>query len=269
MDVAGSIVVVSGASSGIGAAVARSVAERGAHAVLLARSRDPMQRSVDRLRADGHQATAFACDLTDLAAVAGTAERVRAAVGEPDVVVNNAGAGRYLSVEETDPAEARDMAMLPYVGAFALTRAFVPGMLARRRGVIVNVTSPAALVPFPGAVAYSVARGAMAHFTDALRMDLRGTGVTASLALIWEVESTYWAANPGARDRVPKIARIIPTLSEEEAASGVLRAIETERRVVSVPRALSGIRAAHAVLPGVLRGLVAATGYHRPGARRS
>ena len=96
------------------------------------------------------------------------------------------------------------MTMVPYVGAFAITHHFVGPMLARGSGTIVNLTSPAGAMPFPGSAAYSVARGAMVHFTRALRADLRGTGVRAVLVMAGEVESEYWENNPGGTRPSPR-----------------------------------------------------------------
>ena len=100
---------MTGASSGIGEATARRFAAEGARVVLVARSAERLAAIAAEIAARGGQAHVFACDLADLDAIARLGEAVRGAVGIPDVLVNNAGAGRWLSTIETEPAEARTM----------------------------------------------------------------------------------------------------------------------------------------------------------------
>ncbi len=263
MKVTGTRVVITGASSGIGAAAARAFADRGAEVVLLARSQSGLDAVAESIRARGGTAHVHPVDLADLEAVARVSEQVLEDVGRVDVLVNNAGSGRWLAIDETDPSEALAMTMVPYVGAFAITHHLVRPMIARGSGTIVNVTSPAGAMPFPGSAAYSVARGAMAYFTRALRADLRGTGVRAVLVMAGEVESEYWANNPGARDRVPTISRLFGTLSTEQVAASIVRAVERGRGDVATPRRLAAVLALHHVVPGTVEWLVAQTGWTR------
>jgi short-subunit dehydrogenase len=232
------IVLITGASSGIGAATGRAFALRGATVVLLARTRPALEDVAAAIRAGGGVAHLYAVDLADLDATAATCAAILREVGTPDIIVNNAGSGRWLSIEETQPAEATAMIALPYLAAFAVTRGFIEGMMRRGSGQVINITSPAAYTPFPGAVAYSVARSSMRAFTNALHADLRGTGVRASLAVFGVVESGYFAHNPGARERVPSISRLIPTLSNEQAAAAIVHIAESGRRRLVLPFAL-------------------------------
>src|SRR5512133_3252669 len=162
MRVRGRVVVVTGASSGIGAACALAVARRQARAVvLLARTAAALESVAARVRALGAEALPYPVDLTDPVAVEDAKAAVERAMGVPDVLVNNAGAGRWLFVEETSPAEAVQMMAVPYFAAFFATRAFLPGMISRGSGHVVNVTSVAAYAPWPGAAGYTAARWAM------------------------------------------------------------------------------------------------------------
>jgi uncharacterized protein len=265
MKVSGARVVITGASSGIGAAAARAFAERGAEVVLLARSETGLEAVAQSIRARGGTAHTYPVDLADLEAVGRVAERVLAELGIVDVLVNNAGAGRWLAIDETDPSEALAMTMVPYVGAFAITHHLVGPMVARGSGTIVNITSPAGAMPFPGSASYSVARGAMAYFTRALRADLRGTGVRAVLVMAGEVESEYWANNPGARDRVPSISRLFGTLTPEQVAAAIVRAVERGRGDLATPRRLAAVLVLHKVVPGTVEWLVCQTGWQRQG----
>ena len=109
------------------------------------------------------------------------AERINADVGTPDIIVNNAGAGQWKFVDETSPEEAVQMMAVPYFAAFYVTHAFLPGMLRRNTGHIVNVSSVGSRFVWPGATAYIAARWAVRGFTEALRADLAGTKIGVTL----------------------------------------------------------------------------------------
>lgn len=263
-NLAGALVLITGASSGIGAATARQFAGAGARVILMARTQPALDTLAARIRAAGGMAHVCPADLADLDSIARAAEAIQREIGVPDVIVNNAGMGRWLGIEEGDAAEALQMTLVPYVGAYAITHAFAAAMIRRGSGRIVNITSPAAYTPFPGAVAYSVARGAMRHFTAALHADLRGTGVSAVLVVCGEVDSAYFDHNPGARDRLPRISRLYPTLSPEQAAAALVSAAAGTQRRLVVPRLLRWTLWFYFVAPWLMQGLATAAGYRRP-----
>jgi short-subunit dehydrogenase len=184
-------------------------------------------------------------------------------LGVPDIVVNNAGAGRYLHVEETSPAEASQMIAAPYLAAFYVTRQFLPAMLERRQGYVVNVNSPAPWLPWPGATAYTAARGAMRGFTAALRADLRDTGIQVLEIVAGKVSSTYFEHNPGSEERLPRITRMVPTLTPDQVAEALMRGIERDRRQVVTPLMLRLVFLGHALMPGPVDWLMWRTGWHR------
>lgn len=267
MEIAGRLVLVTGASSGIGAATARHAAARGAHVLLLARGRAALEEVAAGIRARGGRATPYPVDVGDLAAVAATCLAIGREVGIPDVIVNNAGAGRWLAVDETEPEEAVRMMAVPYFGAFAVTRAFLPAMLARGSGHVVNVTSPASYLSFAGAAAYDTARWAMRGFSAALRADLRGTGVGVTLVVAGKVSSSYFENNPGSEERVPAISRMFPTLTPEEVGTAILRAADRGPAVVVLPFLLRVVLFLHRLVPGPVEWLILETGWKRPPAR--
>ncbi len=266
MRIAGRVVLVTGASSGIGAATTLAFARAGAKAIaLVARSEDALGRVAAQARALGANAGPYRVDLCDLAAAEVAADRVTADLGAPEIVVNNAGAGRWLFTEDTPPDAATAMTAVPYLGAFALTRKLLPAMLARGSGSIVNVTSPAAFCPWPGATAYAVARWAMRGFTEALRADLHGTGIHVALVVPGEVRSPYFEHNPGSHERLPRIAtRLYRTLEVEEVAAMIVRTVERDRRQVVAPPLLRATLAFHRILPRPVEWLVASSGARRP-----
>ncbi len=261
MNIEGKIVVITGASSGIGAATAKAMAHKAGCVLLLARTQAALEKVAAEIAAEGGTARPYPVDLADPQAVQHTANAIHREVGAPAIVVNNAGAGRWLFVEETDPAEAMQMMMVPYLAAFGVTHAFLPEMLVRQSGHIVNVTSVACYSPWPGATAYAAARWAMRGFTQALRADLYGTGVRVTLVAAGHVLSPYFEHNPGTLERIPRIARLYPKLAPEQVAEAIVSGVERNRREIVLPFSLWLTLLAHRILPGPIDGLVTRTGW--------
>jgi short-subunit dehydrogenase len=263
MDLRNRTVLITGASSGIGAATARVVAQRGGRVLLVARSAGKLERLAHEISSEGGVARPFPCDVGDPSAVADMAELVKSEAGVPAVIVNNAGAGRFLFIDETDPAELRGMTDVPYHAAFYVTRAFVEEMLRRRFGWIVNITTPAAFVPWPGAIGYASARWAVRGFTEALRAELRGTGIGVSLVVPGKVASDYFANNPGAEERIPWVSKVMRTLTPEQTGEAIADAVERERAEVFAPPELRALMLQARLAPSLTRWLVHATGARR------
>ena len=242
-------IVISGASSGLGAALSLELARRGAHVVLLARTAEALAELTHTIANAGGTAHWYAVDLSNLQEAEQITAQIRQELGTPDVLINNAGIGRFLAVDETTPPEAMAMMMLPYGAAFALTHGFLPAMLERRQGLIVNITSPASRLAWPGATAYAVARWAMRGFNSALQADLRGTGVRAMLVTPGKISSTYFSNNPGSEERIPWIAKLIPTWTPEQVARAIADALEADKRELVVPGTAALFLPAAALLP--------------------
>ena len=257
----GKLALVTGASSGIGVEIAKAIAAKGSHVILVARGREGLERTAAEIERAGGTASAMPADLSDVDDIARLAREVLGGPGTPDVLVNNAGAGRWRAVDETEPGEAQSAIAVPYLAAYELTRELVPAMIERGSGHILNMTSAAGFVTVPGANAYGVARWAMRAFSYQLSEDLHGTGVGVSLLAPTEVDSPYFDNNPGSRERIPRIAKLTGTLDEAEVAAAAVRAIEREQRELIVPaRGRWLLRVTPAPL---LRYLLRRTGWHR------
>lgn len=248
MRVEGRLALVTGASSGIGEATVRSLAAQGARVVLVARSADKLEAIAHDIKTDGGGARAVAADLANPDDVARMSEVVRREAGDPDILINNAGAGRWLSVIETSPEEALRMIELPYLAAFYTTKAFLPAMMTRRSGHIVSVTSPASFIVWPNAAGYIAARQALKGFTDGLRLEVAPHGIRVSMVVLGTVESTYWEHNPGSRERVPKG---FSPLSTAQAAEAVVRAIIQDKNFVVRPALFRFLFALEGIVPGL------------------
>lgn len=257
------LIVVTGASSGIGAATARLYGARRDTVVLVARRADRLAEvAADVVRAGG-AAVVEAVDMGDGDAVIAMAERVVAAHGAPDVVVNCAGAGRWLYVEDTSPAELDGMMDAPFKAAFHACRAFLPAMLARRAGVFVHVNSPACMMPWPGSAGYAASRWALRGLHESLVQDLHGTGVSSCHLVLGEVSSEYFDANPGTHEHLPGIARVIPVTTPETCARLVERVAARRQRQRIYPLILALFALQLRFTPNLVQGLVRATGRRR------
>lgn len=252
MRLNGKLVLITGASSGIGAATARAVARQGAIPVMLARRGAALDAVAEAIMDIGGVAYTYPVDLADPDAVAETCRRIRADAGVPDVIVNNAGAGRWQPMVHTGAADAARMMAVPVLAAMNVTRAFLPDMVARGHGRIVTVNSVAGGLVWPNACGYIAARHALGGWADALRSELTGTGVTVSEAVLGTVESPYWTHNPGSRDHVPKgIPGLMPVLAVDAAAGHVLRAIRRGPRRIVAPAAFRLLFTLRALVPAL------------------
>jgi short-subunit dehydrogenase len=144
-----------------------------------------------------------------------------------------------------------------------VTREFLQGMLARRRGWIVNLNSPVSRMTWAGATGYAGARWALRGLTAALRQDLRGSGVGVSEVVPGKVLSDYFANNPGAEERIPKVDALMPAQTPEQVASAVALAVERERREVLLPWPLKVFDLAGRFTPRLVETVVAITGHRR------
>jgi short-subunit dehydrogenase len=250
---AAKLVLITGASSGIGEALAKRYGRAGAHVLLLARNAERLAAVADAIGECGGTATAFPIDLADANAIENTSAMIAREVGVPDVLINNAGAGRWLPLLKTTAKEALAMIEVPYLAAFNLTRAFLPHMLTRGSGTIACVTSPASYLTWPNANAYIAARHALKGFTDALRSEVRGAGISVTLVVLGTVETPYWQHNPGSRENLPKTnPALVPTLTPEQAAEAIFAGVEAGKRTVVKPAIFRALFLLNALVPGLV-----------------
>ena len=173
------VAVVTGAGRGIGAATARALTEAGLDVVLAARGGEQIERQASELMGMGRRAKAVVCDVTSEASVSALAAEA-SALGQVAVLVNNAGAAGSSPVARTTLEEWNRLMAVNATGAFLCTRAFLPGMLERRWGRVVNVASTAALRGGKYLSAYAAAKHALLGFTRSAAAEVAGTGVTVN-----------------------------------------------------------------------------------------
>lgn len=177
MEIDGAVVMVTGASSGIGEATARAANRAGARVVLLARRKD----RIDALAAEFTDALAIACDVTHPDEVYDAVSRVRERFGRIDALVNNAGQGLYASVEDIEIADFRELLELNLVAPLVAMQAVIPSMRKQGAGSIVNVSSGATLGTYPGSAAYTSSKSALNMLSSVARLELAEAGIAVSL----------------------------------------------------------------------------------------
>jgi short-subunit dehydrogenase len=185
-------VLVTGASSGIGAAVARVLAARGDRVALVARRIDRLDAVLADCRASSPESERWAADLSDASAAAALALVIWDHYNGIDVVINNAGAPMRRHASRLTMAEVERAMTLNYFSPVAITLALLPRMLARRSGSIVNVSSLGGRLGIATEAAYSGSKFALAGWSEALAIDLDRSGVTVKLILPGAIDTEIW-----------------------------------------------------------------------------
>jgi short-subunit dehydrogenase len=169
--------IVTGASSGIGAEIARELHRRGQQVVLIARSADKLEALADEL---GDGAHVLAADLSDRPTRADLLGEIGKLGVTPNILVNNAGLSTLGPIATSDPDDEMNMIEVDVVAVADLCSRFLPGMVDRGRGAVLNVASTAAFQPVPGQAGYSAGKAFVLSYTQSLAAELRGSGVTAT-----------------------------------------------------------------------------------------
>lgn len=257
MRLDGVVVLVTGASSGIGAACARRL--RAAGAELILHGRDP-----DRLAAVARdtRGTVVSGDLSDVDAARAVARRAVEVSGQVDVLVSNAGVGWCGPVSEMTGADVTRVVGVNLLASVELTRALLPGMRARGRGRLVYVSSIAGRTGVAGEAVYAASKAGLDAFAESMRFELAGTGIGVSVVVPGVVDTPFFAhrGRPYGRTR----PRPIPA---EAVAHAIERMIVTGRAERYVPRWLAVPAALRVATPAVYRVLAGRFGGSQSGPR--
>jgi uncharacterized protein len=235
MELRNSNVLVTGASRGIGELIARQMAAKGARVILVARDAE----AIEQIAAEIH-GVAIPCDLRDVIDIDRLVERVRSQIGVVDVLVNNAGVDATGDFLSTDPQVWRDTVTLNLGATVDLSRRFLPAMVERGYGHVVNVTSVAAVAAFSGMATYAATKAGISQFTAALRAELKGTNVGTTLVEISAVDTTMahnviaYPPTGAAANRLKKFG-LLTFLKPHRVAYWTVRAVEKDKRHVRLP----------------------------------
>jgi len=230
-------VVITGASRGIGAAIARECAARGARVTLIARSAGPLEELAAEL--GGH---AIAADLSDPSVLAGLVTRIEQEAGPIDVLVNNAGVDMAGGFAALGAEDLERVVRLNVLAVTELTRQALPGMIARGRGHLVMMSSLGASGTFPGIAVYAGTKAYVTHMSEGIRLELKGlpidlTIVEPGLVTPTDMADSVLAYPPTAASfaRLNRI-RLLADVDRDRLAHDIVSGIEENKRNVRYPK---------------------------------
>lgn len=250
MQLQGAVALVTGASSGIGRAAALELAGCGTRLILSGRDRDALAAVA---AATGGQP--IAADLTASGDVERLAVQALAVHGHVDLLCSSAGAGWAGKLTAMPSADAERLLLLDLLAPVRLTGALLPGMLDRKRGHLVYVTSIAGVVGVGGEAVYAAAKAGLAIFADSLRHEVAGRGVAVTVVVPGAVDTPFFTRRGSPYGRA--WPRPVPP---ERVARGLVDAVVRDRAEVFVPAWLRLPARLHGGLPGLYRALAARLG---------
>jgi len=219
------VVMITGASSGIGAALSGSLSRRGARVALLARRADRLEELATRLPGE---TLVVPCDVTVETDRNASVDHIVESWGRIDVLVNNAGVGHYAPFADTDLDALRDLMEIDFVSAFAMAKRVLPHMIAAGRGLIVNVASTGGLIAHaPNVSAYLAAKHAVVGMSRGLRRELDGSGVRVQVVCPHLTDTGFFGVGVGAEEMELLANRLRDHMdSAESVAEGIVAGIE-------------------------------------------
>ncbi len=243
-----STALVTGASSGIGSEVAKQLAARGHSLVLVARREERLRSLATELSADhGVEVEVIACDLGEEAERDRLESELRSHGRSVEVLVNNAGFGHQADFARSPRERMVEMVRLNVEAVVDLTSRFLGPMVERGRGSVINIASLGAFQPLPGSAVYGASKAFVLSFSEAIRTELRGSGVTVTAVCPGPVRTEFMAVAeiPGVEDRTPGVV----WTAAEDVAKHAVQGAEHDKRVV---------------VPGLLNRAGALAGQHSP-----
>lgn len=225
----GKRVLITGASSGIGAATALAFASRGAVVGLVARREQQLGAVLEQCRVFTPASQMFVADLADLDGIAPLADRVTQALGPIDVLVNNAGVPKRRTVTTMTGVDAEDVMRINYLSPLRLTLALLPAMRERADGHIVNISSMGAHMVAFGVGAYSASKAALEFFTEALYVELAGSGVHAHIVVPGTTKSEF--STPKEGNDPPFPSDPATTADAETVAEAIVASLSDDRLI--------------------------------------
>ena len=243
--------VITGASSGIGASFAKLLAQAGLHVVLTARREERLKDLQTTIIAQGGTASYFIADLSKEKERESLFKKTRTAVGDIDILINNAGFGWYGYYSDMEWELVEQMTAVNLMSMLHLTNLFLPGMFEIGKGHIINIGSIAGGLPNQGIAVYAASKAFMDAFTTSLHRELRGSGIQASVMRLGPVKTEFYT-----QARELKNGRSIPaekfSISTKQVDSALWRLINHPQRIVYVPGWLAVSRYVESIFGGVI-----------------
>ncbi len=256
------LILVTGGSSGIGKAVAKALHLNGDRVILQARNLEKLKEASQEIDPMGFRVSIYSTDLADVESVEKTANQIVTEQGVPDIIINSAGSGEWLSFNEADIYHYRDTINSPYLATALSCKAFYDQMKSRGCGHFIIINSAAAYFSFPGATGYIPARWAMMGFAKSMQADLYPTKFKVSLITFGKVDSPYFTNNMRSENHIPKISDwLLPTMSLEQTTAVILKVIKSKKKNVNKPNMLGVLVFLNRLFPRSLSWLLRITGF--------
>ena len=240
------IVLVTGASSGIGRAAAVLLSEGDYQVILVARRSDKLNKIINEI---GESSISIPCDCSKPQEIKTLCQTILEDIGVPDIIIHCAGAGIWREIEETSPEQLKSMMAVPFESAFNINAFFIPEMIKKKSGLLIHINSPVCYFPWAGATGYASARWALRGMHEALNQDLEKLGVRSCQIIFGEVTSEYFKSNPNSHHKIPKISAFIPIQTPEKCAKVIKKVIKKPRQNTFHPLILRVFLIAHQFLP--------------------
>jgi len=228
----GKIVFISGASSGIGALAAKMAARRGAIPILTGRNLGKLKETAQEIQGE---CAFYQMDVTSYEQVVETVELVIAKYGKIDILLNNAGYGKFELFQDAEMESFEAMMDTNYLGVVRCTKAVLPHMQRQRNGHIINVASMAGKLATAKSTGYSATKHAVLGFTNALRMELRGTGIDVSAINPGPIDTPFFEQADPDGTYVKNVGWLM--LKPEKVANSIISIMEKRRAEVDLPAA--------------------------------
>lgn len=252
MEIKDKVVLITGASSGIGAGVARRLAKEGAKVVLAARRKELLEGLSGEIIAQGGKSFPLPVDVTDHAAVQKMIDGTLAKYGRLDVLVNNAGLGFSADVKDIEPDKLRLQVAVNLVGLIECAQAALKPMLAQGSGHIINISSLAGLVGAPGSSVYSATKFGVIGFSDALRREVYKQGIRVTTFCPGFVATDFSLRLKKILKRAPDAPHLPGVKSVDYVAGVISGIIRRPRKLVLVPFAFSTLVRFGRAFPGIV-----------------
>jgi short-subunit dehydrogenase len=243
------VVLITGASSGIGRSLAVELARRGATLGLVARRADVLQEIFGEVEGAGGHALALPVDVRDAEAMRAAADRLRASFGHVDLLIANAGVGATTDVKDLRADEVAKVININVLGAVNSVTAVLPEMIERGQGHLVAISSLAGYRGLPKSGAYSASKAAVSAFFESLRLDLLGTGVDVTIIHPGFIKTPLTA---GRHAQMPFLMEL------QDATRKIVYAIEARKKSYAFPWQLASLVRAAMLMPNFLYDRIAA-----------
>jgi len=245
-EIRGKLVILTGASSGIGKSTAYELAKEGCHLIMIARSINVLREMENEIK-EKYNVKVFSiqADLSREIDIENAQRLIDEIVientilGPIEILINCAGSGKWKFIEETTYKESFEMISLPYLAAFNMSSFVINKMLRYGNGCIVNINSPVSLLPWQGCIGYASSRFALRGFTECLRNDLDGTGIDVIEVIPGESDSNYFSTNQITKSNFPSVASVLPKLPPSTVAQEIVYAIKHNKKTHIIPFSLN------------------------------